>query len=106
MALRVENGRYRKIPPDCLEQSCKHINEIIEKSEFDSCGFDGCGLVDGWKVVSHDDDVENWVVRDPVDCKEVFAIFFGRNFVEAANNRYYKCVADMCHHLTWLDLTL
>eukprot|EP00112_Aurelia_sp_Birch-Aquarium-sp1_P015932 Seg357.2 transcript_id=Seg357.2/GoldUCD/mRNA.D3Y31 product="hypothetical protein" protein_id=Seg357.2/GoldUCD/D3Y31 len=57
-------------PPDSLKQLSKHISEIIDKSEFN-----GQHLVDGWKVVSRDDDVENWVVRDPADCKDDFEMF-------------------------------
>ena len=82
-------------------QSLKNLSEHIENITTDST-FKGQPLVDGWKIIAHDDNVDTWLVRDVCDCKNDFQIFVG-DMINSLDARYNTCVADMCTSLLCLD---
>ncbi len=59
-------------------------------------------LVDVWKIISHDEDVDNWYARDVSNCKEDFLMFV-QDMINSIDARYNACVAEMCNTLLCLD---
>ena len=84
-------------PSTSLSNLEMYIKDITTKSVFK-----GQQLVDGWKIVSRDANVDTWLVRDFCDCKKNFKIFV-EDITNLQDARYNTCVADMCTTLLCLD---
>jgi hypothetical protein len=86
-----------KKPSSLLKNLTKHMKDITTKSMFKDQA-----LVDGWKIISHDENVDTWLVRDVCDCEEDFKVFV-EDMTNSLDARYNACVADMCTTLLCLD---
>ena len=75
----------------------KHMKDITSKSMFKNQA-----LVDGWKIVFRNENVDTWLVRDVCDCEDDFKVFV-EDMTNSLDARYNARVADMCKTLLYLD---
>lgn len=84
-------------PSNLMPRLQKHIDEIVNQQTFK-----GEPLVIGWKVVKEDSCNDHWIAREEVDCQEDFSVFM-KDLTKSIDQRYLKCVPQMCHELLCFD---
>ena len=85
-------------PPEFVPILSKHIASVVEEKIFKEQK-----LVNGWKLISHDETTDYWIARELQACETEIRKFV-TDIVQSLEIRFEKCVPEMCHHMTCIDL--